>query len=752
MADEQPKGSGSEQQFGKYFAKLGIQFDQDQLSNIKKQLTPIEGVLKSFGKSAAFKDSWFSKLPSISSDTQKVNRSTHLFLKTLLATGKASKEGADGGKFYNEQLGFMGKSFVNLVGAFMRGTEGVDTFTFAVEGAEIAITGGLILAVLAVIKVFQLLSSVVTGAMKVQDTLNSYNKLLGGQSIAAQRKFNTQLNETIAATTKYGFELGTVLQSMTAYIQHGLAPQIATNAKLIETTGMLSKVTGESTDTIASMFSSLILGSRATVSQLETMSNQFTAFNKSIEETGSIIGPISMNKLKEAIDSTGTAFIIATSKGDSFVKKLTNDLIGLSALTQSLGISVSEINSKFEEASNLILNSSSKFRGLLAISGAADINNMLTNQFNRTDATLKVIKELKSLNDQFGGNLNIMGQVAQEAFGVNKDTAIKLAQTSQAQIDSLQRIQDFSNKVMNKSLKDSYDSVRSTLSESWEKLKAVFQSFMYRIMSNPALQEALTRIGHTISSFAESLGDKNSVLGKLTDLLSNWLTKGADWINNHIIPYLEEFQKWVSSMISSKGSIWDTLKNMLMETAIAMGTMFAKGAMLILYEAFKHSPIGWMMNSSALSEWKQSETDKKNEQEAQHLRLQYSSFLQNQLNGLQSEISKAQLEKSRLAGLQDSDVVLNKEGKWTFAGLERQSLDKEINKVNTDLAAKTKENTDALNKLTAAISGKSKEEADRIAYQMTGGKVGVPTPKSAVNQVSFYNLPNTDVTPGIKIF
>ena len=135
---------------------------------------------------------------------------------------------------------------------------------------------------------------------------------------------------------------------------------------------------------------------------------------------------ISFGTLKSAIDSSTNAIMIASAKGAQFAEKMGKDLITLAGLATNLGLSVDEINNKFEEAGNLITSESSGFRAMLALSGGANFNQMITGQFDKTDAMLKVADKLQQLNRQFGGNLNITAQIAEKQFGISKETALIL--------------------------------------------------------------------------------------------------------------------------------------------------------------------------------------------------------------------------------------------------------------------------------------------------------------------------------------
>lgn len=726
MADETQKPTGASGEFAKYFVKLGLQFDEKELSELPKKLGPIEQKLQAFSKEGDIKNTAWGKFlgsgDKLSKMLDKVGGDNLRFIKTLQAVGSASKEGADGGAFYSEQLGFMGKRLVDVSKFFMDVGSSSEIAGTMIEGALTAATLGIAALIIVVEELLKLFAGFVTAGISIQNTLNQYNRVFGGRTLEDQRKFNDTLMGTIKGLQSYGLGVGMVNEAVMSYLANGLAPNVALNKELIATTGQLSYLLspdGKLNTGVVDLFSNLLKGTQAQTSWMRDLGNNFASFNKALDVTGDL-GPVSFDKLKEAIQGSGTAFVIAASKGRKAASELSKDLMGLTALSNNLGISVGEMAAKFEDAANLLSSPDSAFRNLLAISGGANISNLLNNQFNRTEATLAVVQQLKSLNAQFGGNLNILGQVAESQFGLSKDVAIKLVQTSTQTIDSLRKAQAFAETLNYDALNKSTESVRGTITEAWDKIKKVFETFVYRILGNQQLQTVLGRIGIMLERFATDLGSENGPLSVLVDKVTNVISTMFEWVEQNIIPKLQSFMEWIGNLANGNKGIWQSLKDGAMDLAKMMGGAILEGFLGAMPGWLKGGAIGAAifpvvgpLLGAAIGAIVDSATGPTADAiaEGEKLRDSWGKVLNSQLEDVKKKQKELMDQKSALSGAQDTDVIIKRNSQtgaaeFELAGLEKLNLDKELRDVQEKLTTQTELNTKAMEALTRVMQGK----------------------------------------------
>jgi hypothetical protein len=665
------QGSGSEQVFGKYLAKIGIEWDPQTSQQVKKNMDPIQKYILDFNKTTDFKNTFFGKLPGIKKALQSLLPDNVRFLQNMMAIGNASKAGADGMKFYNNNLGFFGKGLTNLTSVFFETGEGATAMGRLVAAGASMATFGISALIALGIALLQLVKNVITAAIDWQNELNDFNKVMGGVTRERLMQFNEGLNQTIKNLGEYGFALGEITTTVKAYMVSGLNPAIAMNRSLIETTMKLHEVTGESNTELASFFSGIMRGSKLGGDSLKALGGSFVAFNRSVEASG-VLGNISFGDVKEAINSVGTALLIASNKSKTATNHMMNDLVSLTGLAKALNISVSDLNGKFEEAGNLISSQESGFRAILAISGGANIQNMLGNQFNKTEAMLKVADKLGQLNSQFGGNLNILGQVAEQTFGLSKDVAIKLATMSQEQRIALVQAKEDAAKLQSDGLQKSYESVTNTLSITFDRFKNVLINAFHRALAgNTGLQNIINRISSMISGWVSSIGNPNSPFAKIVDNIGGFVTRLAS-----------EIEKWLPSIDKMFEAAHDWLDELL-DTFVSEG--FWGGIGKLIYQILV-SPVrllGRVLAITMREEMFGYITDEQEavigpikaaEQKDEKARQGFNNETTKKLTELTDRLTKIKREQARFDGLKDTDITVGKNGQFTLVGLERLEL------------------------------------------------------------------------------
>ena len=682
--------SGKEAAFLKAFARVGIQIDPANEQQIKRALTPISKYMSDFSKTTDMKNTFFGKLPGIRKLLDELTPSNIRFVKQMSTMGAVSKAGGDSNQEFYNSLGFIGKALSNTVGK-------INLMSGAIGGLATAInalvTFGFGILFEGFILILQGLRNIIGAAIDWQNKLNEFSKLMGG--IARNRiiLFNNEINNNLKALSGYGFALGDTLDSIGGYIKNGLNPAIATNVSLTKATLQLSAVTGESAESMASFFSSIMRGSGLSVKSFQNIGNSFTKFNKSAELSGKI-GTISFDTFKEAINSVGTALLIASNKGERFTEHLTADLAGLAGLAQALNVSVSTINASFEQAGNLISSQESGFRAILAISGGANINDMLTNQFNRTDAMIKISTKLETLTKQFGGNLNILGQVAEQSFGMSKDMAIKLATMTGAQKKALEQAKQDAEYMKSGGLEDSWKNVTATFTSVFDRFRnTLFNMFQRALSGNSGIQRLLDHMGATLQRYLVQLSNPSSPISKMVTKLGGFIEKvfsGADSFFSKLIPWIDGLINWVSNIFSKlqnangflgvlKVIFWDALIHPLLKV-LMLGGQIIKDAIVYAWKTTAPMFLGGD-NNYAATNGSLSDILLKDVKDAfgpldmasnnNTLALHQNTKVTEMSNRL-AQISK---EKEDLSSFKDTDLIINKEGQFTLAGMERNKLD-----------------------------------------------------------------------------
>lgn len=704
-----PENKEAQEAFIKMFARLGFKLEAISPQEIDRAMGPLQRFMKDFSKTADVKNTFFGKLPGIQKGLQAIIPDNMRFIRTLIEVGNASLDGADGMEFYNNSLGFFGKGLVQVTRLFHTTGEASTVFGWTVNAAMSTATLGIAAIVAILIALAQAFVTVIKLGTQWQDRLNEFNRTLGGVTRERLANLNTQINDQIKAMGQYGFSLSEILSGMQSYIASGLNMAKVMKEDLIQNTLLLSEVSGQSASELSGFFSSIMRGSKVSGDNIKALGNTWTAFNKSVEASG-VLGVVSFNEVQEAITSVGTALLIASSKGKTFTDDLTRDLVSLTGLAKALNISVSDLNAKFEQAGNLITSSDSGFRALLAISGGANIENMLNNQFNRTDAMIKVADRLAMLNTQFGGNLNILGQVAESTFGVSKDVAIKLATMSSEQRKALQQAQKDSERLQNDSLKKSWESVTGTLSAQFDRFKNVMASALQRAFAGSSgLQGFLNKITDTISKWITDIGNPNSTFGKLVTYIGHItdvvFSKASDLFSN-LVPYIERFGKWIEEFITKfqEGGFLAGIGHLLYEALVFPFRMLAQVfAIVVRTELFKDNwiakTLGFGVTDAQTEMLSKIDSATGNMADAAGMFSTASSKLNEKVSGLTDALKRNQEEQNRLNGLKDTDIVIGKNGEFTLAGLERLDLQDEETRLQQERDKEQKEQTQILRRI-----------------------------------------------------
>lgn len=602
------------------------------LASITKKLNQLSK--ESELKSGIFGDNFFTqKVKAFTGLDLTLVKAT----QNMIAYGRASKEmDTDGGKFY-DSLNLMQKGLVNLSGAWDRRkasqkaaleasekqlastTELTDVLNTAeqaslltsesldhslgslgesalgagdsltimgIEGAEAAAmaTGGLsiLLALLIAVaeaagKVFyQIFSAALTarneaqkfdrlfagaghdGIIKVTSSLRDLNKEVWGMGIAMEN-VNAIVLGVVSAGVNYDRAVNTTLVKSIAYL------------------GELGGVAGATSQAVGQLYSTLLKSTLITNDSLMNMSNSLVKFNNIAQKT-STLGQLSFAGFAEAITTSSEALAIASAAGEKFVNKMSKDLTALAGFANTLNIAVGDLNKSFDEAGKMLMNPESGFRTLLALSGGANINQMLTNQFDKTDAMLKGVKYLQDFNKAFGGNIALTAQVAAKQLGISSDMAIKMINMRQEAIDDMRRVQAELETMRNDEAEKAYERVNSTIGGMWARIKMMFSNFFFNAFGGAdgmqklvgKLEDMMARLKSFMEN-SEVLEKLRVVIGKVADWLGDNLSKLVDWVSEKI----DQFSK--PGAENPIVTMWNTMISTLKGQAFKIGLLIGAG-------------------------------------------------------------------------------------------------------------------------------------------------------------------------------
>ena len=736
MADSPTPNTSGDKEAGflKAMARIGVKIDPATSEDVKKALTPLQKYMADFSKTTDIKNTFFGKLPGIKQMMKDMKPDTLTFTENMSVLGAASKAGADNNQDFYNSLGVMGKLLANTQGKLLLMGGTTSMLTRLMTGLA---SFGISLVVEGLLLVAQGLKNIITAAIVWQDELNTFSKMMGGIAKDRILVFNEAVNKNLMALSGYGFALGDFVETFKSYIKSGLNPAIATSVELTKTTLQLAAVTGQSVSELATFWSSIYRGSHLSLSSFKDMGDMFTSFNASAEKTG-VIGTISFSQFKEAITTTGTALLIAASHGTQFTKKLSADLVGLAGLANALNISVSDLNAKFEESANLISSADSPFRALLAISGGANIGNMLGNQFDRTEAMLKVSDKLSQLTAQFGGNLNIMGQVAEQSFGISKDIAIKFAQMTGLQKQALMQAKKDAELMKSGGLEESWKNVSTTLSSVFDRFKnTIFTMFQRAFVGGGAVQGLLNKIGSTLGRYLTEMTDPGSGISRTITVLGNIISKvfsGADSLLNKLEPFLNGIVDWINSTFTrftndfnKSSGFWEGVKTVLKDIFFDpfLQVMTVGGKILVESLLFAWNSMSLGPSRGQTEEEQYGKVGGFSEKLAKIMREGFklndtvtveNTIATKELTAINKRIQKAQDEENRYSSFKDTDIVINKMGEFSLAGIERNKLEEEKLKLEKEREQREIEDSKNLEKIAANTNPKNpQQEVDREA-------------------------------------
>ena len=736
----------------KRLASIGIKIDIDEkeidrqmnpaLFAINKKLKELTKENEKASKAGLFGSEFFAeKVKAFTGFDTALFKST----KTMMEYGLASKNmDVDNQEFY-KSLGGVEKLLVKSAGLFMNKAKAqkdaaeqdkdnvgsTNELTAVLNQAENAITkigpaaeeagaGVEIFASVATFGLAAVAAAVVAigvgfykmfmQAVVARDEFKKFDQLFGGLGRGGVTEGIGQL----AKLNKELWGLGMSLEQVNAVAlestKQGLNYHQSIQSDFVGPILELSGATGVAAGEIGHLYTELLKTTKIDKSSLANIGNAFIQFNQFAQKTGSL-GQLSFAQFKTGIETSSNALAIATARGKEFTDHMIKDLATLSGLAQTLSLDIGALNSKFEEAGSMILNQESGFRNLLAISGGANINQMLSNQFDKTDAMLKGVTFLQEFNKSFGGNIQLTAQVAERSLGISKEMAIKMINMRQSAIDDMIKAQRDISGLQTDATKKAFENVNSDLSSKWNRVKTMFVTFFQNAFgSSSGMQRFLAKTESllaTLRNYMENAGwikKLESIIDKVADWLGNHLTDIVEWIGKK----LDEFSD--NSTSNPLISLWDTIIAKLLNAAVFIGKAIGRGVLA-----------GMTFGASELF---RSDSSKEEASTINPMSLYKSPYAAEKLL-LQNDVSRLDTEKARLAKYSPDTVTYGKkktDGKVGFEtiGQREFAIEKERKEKEAKLAEIRKKDSDNLEQIAKNTAIKQKEDQDKI-----GREVGV---------------------------
>lgn len=639
-----------------------LQFDEDKMKkNLDPVMAALNKKLEGLTKASKLEQGIFGKdffTEKIKGLTGFDNRLV-VGIQNIIKFGAASKAGvADNGEFY-KSLNFMGKALVDLSSGFrkkkqaekeaaeqsketkndivslddavgkMEGfqkanesgdllaanldhlgpatqdvasgltkvTAGTEEATTAMEIFESVASLGLAAVVFALIKVGELLYQMVMQAVAARDEFKKFDRMMGGIGSAGVADGIKTLGNLNVQLWGLGQGLGKVNAIVHNFMEAGLSFKQSADANLIGPVIELAGAAGVSEGEVAKLYGTLLKTTNLSMDSMKEIGNNWVAFNRSVS-AGSAIGNISFAQLNASITSSANALGIAANKGREFTDKMTKDLTTLAGLANKLGEEVGGINAKFEAAGSMLTDQEDKFRNILVLSGGANFGQMISNQFDKTDAMIKGIKYLQDFNKSFGGNIQLTAQVAAQQFGISKEMAIKMINMRKEAIDDLKKAQEDIAGIQTDATRDAFEKVNSDLGSMWNRIKTMFTTFFQNAFgSSGGMQTLVSKLEAFLGRLRIMMNEGNREGGWLSKL-RGVIDKIADWIGNKLGSLIDWISEKLDEFSNPGGSnpietLWNTLINALKMQMEMMGFLLGKG---VVKGLFAMTPLGWLID------------------------------------------------------------------------------------------------------------------------------------------------------------
>ncbi len=556
-----------------------------------KTLSPLEKGLVSIVSFLGKK----KKVEGESTEETKKAAEAHGSLNKTLADVEGLEKSLNATKGLGEGTKALGKDSADAVANLKKIPGAAEEAEASVSAFQKAASFGLsaIVALLAAIgsTFYKMFMQVVTA----RDEVKKFDQLIGGMGQKGVTEFTHKLRVLNDSVWGLGYSLEKVNEVALGFVQAGVSVERSMSGPLTAGVLQLSGATGVAASEIQAVYAQLLKSTRIEVEQLNNMGNAFIQFNQYANKSG-VLGQVSFRNFAEAITSSANALAIAATKGKAFTDSMTRDLMSLSGLATTLGLSISEINGMFENAGSMITSADSPFRAFLAISGGANINQMLTNQFNKTDAMLKGVEFLQNFNKSFGNNIQLTAQVAAQQLGISKEMAITMINTQQKTIDSMRKGQQELATIQTDATKKAFEDVNSDISSVWNRVKTMFVTLFQNVMGDSSGMKRLLRSVEDILGNFKNLMQSSGFLQRMANFvnnIANWLAGNAmDTVKKvgELIELISTDAGWYKIGKKIGSILWDVLKGPF----LLLGQIIGFG----LRMAFKGTFIGEMLGGA----------------------------------------------------------------------------------------------------------------------------------------------------------
>ena len=592
------------------------------------------------------------------------------------------------------------------------GEEGVKSLA-AVGMKAIIATGGILLIVGAVVALGAAFYKAISIVVSLRMEMKKFDQVFMGVGEESLKNFQGELFKLNDGVKDLGISMEKVNGIVLAAISSGVTAARAMSSSLNRDVQELSGVTGVEAGQISSFFDELIKKIRISDASIHNIGNTLTGFNQKVDQFKDL-GHISFQGFTEAINTSSTALLIAQHNGDQFAKDMIADLATMTSMATTFGMSVSELNGKFEESGSLISSATSGFRDLLVISGGANMNNLMTDQFNKTESMLKMATYLQDLNKKFGNNINLTAQVAAQAFGLSKDAALQLLNITESEKSHLREMKQLLTTLDEDNVSKAYQKVTHTIVDAWEKVKASAMNVFERVIGGSQgmgrLQTTLTNIVEKLQAFINGPTFLKivNVFDNMFDSIGGWLSDIVDNLGHLMDDIQGNGKGFWGSVGDALLTVFDPIVQLLISAAQKMGEVFASGAMNFLTMGFS----GWWYDLWASKD----DGANKPSSDTSALAIKNSPVIQSLNNSNKQD--QAALDGMNSVGAKGSDLAFGKDSNGNVGFMtvaEKQYLlQKEIDDNNKKKEAEEKKLQEKRDKVQEeirdAVTGRTKAQ------------------------------------------
>jgi hypothetical protein len=213
------------------------------------------------------------------------------------------------------------------------------------------------------------------------------------------------------------------------------------------------------------------------------------------------------------------------------------------------------------------------------------------------------------------------------------------------------------------------------------------------VSGNSGIQKLLDHMGETLQRYLIQLSNPGSPISKMVTGLGNFIEKvfsGADSFFTNLIPWINKFMGWVGDIFNKlsnangflgvlKVIFWDALIHPLLKVLMLGGQIIAD-AITYAWKTTAPSLLGgdksYATNTGGLGNiLKMDVTAAFGPLDIANRNNTLAVNQNTKVIAMSNKLAAIAKEKEDLSGFKDTDLIINKEGQFSLAGMERNKLD-----------------------------------------------------------------------------